>query len=191
MIKLFGFHMKRQSSRSTEDIALIFLMVTYHFFFYLMYLTLPMYLFESTFIIFIIVSYICHGATLEIEVVQWLQRLLCSEFEELLILLTLSLATYGSHLYTFKISFLFLKKLAWIKSKEYYFSGLWISDFFATQTRTIKSLVQNRLPKCFWILRKTAAFFGSYISVTCEMLIFITYYSTDMNVVLVRCSAFT
>lgn len=129
-----------ETFRSTEAIILIFLMVLFHIrFFYLTYLILPMYLLESIFITLIIMSYICHRATLEIQVVQWLQRLPCREFAEFLIshsffnkYLTLSLATYGSHLYAscFKGSFSFLQNLLESNQKTVSdFTGLRISDF--------------------------------------------------------------
>jgi len=110
-----------ETFRMSEAITQIFLMVLLHIrFFYFVYLFLPIYLLESIFITFIITSYMCHRATLEIEVVQWLRRLPCREFAEFLIshsfffniYLTLT-ATYGSHLYAscFKRAFSFLQNL--------------------------------------------------------------------------------
>lgn len=64
-------------------------------------------------------SYVCDKVTPETEVVQCLQRLLCREFGEFFHLLTLSLATCGSHLYAFKSSFSFLKNLLESNLKNY------------------------------------------------------------------------
>lgn len=44
------------------------------------------------------------------------------------------------------------------KKKDSDFSGLWISDFFVSKNREIKSLVQASLPKCLSILRTTGAY---------------------------------
>lgn len=143
-------------------------MVLFYFRFFLPHVpNSPIYLLEGIFITSIIISSICHRVTLEI-VVNWLQRLPCREFAEFLtsysvfnMYLAISVAIHGSHLHAsyFKRSFSFLPSLLESKKKkDSDFSGLWISDFFVSKNREIKSLVQASLPKCLSILRTTGAY---------------------------------
>lgn len=128
----------------------------------------PIYLLEGIFITSIIISSICHRVTLEI-VVNWLQRLPCREFAEILtsysffnMYLAVSVAIHGSHLHAsyFKRSFSFLPSLLESKKKKKTVISVDFGSviFFVSKNREIKSLVQAGLPKRLSILRTTGAY---------------------------------